>query len=525
MSKKRSFIYHGGLLAITSIVVRLIGFFYRVPLVRILGEEGVGYYSGAFEVYAFLLIVSSYGMPAAISKLISKNLALKKYDDARNIFIGALLLSLTVGTILSLFLFFYAQQLATLSGNSGSFVALRALTPALFIFSILAVFRGYFQGHNTMVPTAMSQLIEQVFNAVLSLVLALYLLPKGLKYGASGGTLGTGIGAFAALVFMVILFVKSDKTVFKNSGKVDGGTIIKTWKIIFLTAFPMILGSSIYNLSNLTDMVIFQNGLAFQGFTEEQVSFFYGIMASKYRLIITVPIAMASAFGAASIPSITTSITNNDMGAVKHKVSYAIKIIFIVCLPSIVGLMVLGRPILYLLFGNSSLELTTKILFAGAPTILFFSLSSMTIALLQGVNKITVPVKNSAIAIAVKIVLLTLFNFVFMKSIAGSIIVNYIFSILVVTLNMTSLNKVVKINIDFSTTVIRPFIASAIMGVLAYATYYLIRMLTSSSNIAIIVAIAFAGVTYFVAMMKLRVFSEKELSSLGAVGRIGKRIM
>ncbi len=525
-NKKKSFIFHGGLLAATSIIVRLIGFFYRVPLVRILGETGVGYYSSAFEVYAYLLIISSYGMPSAISKLISARLAKKEYDAARDVFKGALLLSITVGGILSIFLYTQADFLAKFFGNEGATIALRALTPALFIFSVLAVFRGYFQGYNTMVPTSISQLLEQVFNAVFSLVLVFYLLPKGLEYGASGGTLGTGVGALVALIFMIFIFLKYDQLVLRkhrNSNKKF--QLLDTWKIIFLTAFPMILGSSIYNLSNLTDMAIFQRGLVFQGLSKEQVSYFYGIMGSKYKLIITVPIAMASAFGAASIPSITKSLTLGNTKEVKEKIKYAFKIIFIICLPSIVGLMTLGNPILYLLFGGSSLELTSKILFAGAPVILFFSLSTILIALLQGVDKIMVPVKNSAIAISVKIIMLLIFNFLLKQTIVGSIITNYVFSILIVTLNLISLKKVVEIDFDFKNIVLYPLLASLGMGAVVMAVYSLLGFITNSNTVSVLFAIVLGALSYFVIVIKLKVFSESELSSLGAIGRIGKRLM
>ncbi len=525
-NKKKSFIFHGGLLAATSIIVRLIGFFYRVPLVRILGETGVGYYSCAFEVYAYLLIISSYGMPSAISKLISARLAKKEYDAARDIFKGALLLSVTVGGLLSIFLYTQAEFLAKLFGNVGASIALRALTPALFIFSVLAVFRGYFQGYNTMVPTSISQVLEQVFNAVFSLVLVFYLLPKGLKYGASGGTLGTGVGALVALIFMIFIFLRYDELVLKRPRKSkEKFILLDTWKIIFLTAFPMILGSSIYNLSNLMDMAIFQRGLEFQGFASEQVSYFYGIMGSKYKLIITVPIAMASAFGAASIPSITKSLTLSNTSEVKNKIKYAFKIIFIICVPSVVGLMVLGNPILYLLFGSSSLELTSKILFAGAPTILFFSLSTILIALLQGVDKIMIPVRNSLVAISVKIVMLVLFNFVFKMSISGAIITNYVFSILIVSLNLLSLSKVVDLEFDFKNTVIFPLLASLGMGLVAMGSYSFIGFISNNNTVSVLFAILISAFAYFVIVIKLRVLSKSELSSLGLVGRIGMRLM
>ncbi len=521
--KSQSLFFHGSLLAITSIVVRFIGFFYRIPLVRLLGDEGIGYYSSAFEIYAFLLIISSYGLPVAISKLIAEKRALKQYSKAREIFSGALILSFSVGLILSLVLFVLAKPLAGLVGNEGSYIALKSLAPALLIFSVLAVFRGYFQGHNTMVPTSISQVIEQIFNAAFSLILAYSFVKKGLRYGAAGGTLGTGIGALSALIFLVFLYIvfKGKKKKLKKL-KLDMNKLKDTWKIILLTAFPIILGSSIYNLSNLTDMIFFQRGLLFHSVDPAEVSAMYGILASKFRLLITVPIAIASAFGAASIPSITTSKVVASSEEVLKKVNTSINAVLLIAFPSIVGLMVLAKPIAFMLFGKSSLDITGQLLITGSASVLFFSLSSITTAALQGIGKLMRPVRNSAIAIAIKIVFFIILNFVFNMGLYGAIIVNYIFSIIVFVLNYLSLRKELGIKIDYM-QVLKPLGASLAMGVVAAGVYYLVGSIINKNLISVVIAVILAALSYLFITVRFHVVEDSVINRFNFLKKLAKK--
>lgn len=511
-------VVQGSILAAAALIVRLIGFFYRIPLVNLLGEEGMGYYSSAFEIYSLLLIISSYALPAAISKIISKQIALKKYKEANHIFRASLLLGLLIGLIMSLFLYFQAENIASFTGVTGSVYAMKALAPALLIFSILAVFRGYFQGMNTMVPTAISQIIEQVFNAIFSLSMAYVMLKQGMVYGAAGGTLGTGIGALFGLLFLVMIYRMAKpmlkRQIRKDSVSTKDEGILSYWHIIVITAVPMIIGSTAYNLSNIVDMIMFQRALFFHGHEEAYVAAQYGLLASKYRLILTLPISIASALAAASIPSITSALVKKAYIEVKNKAKFAIRIVLMISIPSACGLGFLARPILTMLFGTTSIDIATKLMQIGAVSIVFFSLSAISIGILQGINLIKIPLIHSIIALGIKVIIMGILLYVFDFGLMGAVITNIIFSIIVAVLNFRSIQKHILLNLNYKVDVAYPSIAGIIMGIVAVLIHMMIVAITHSNTIGTLIAIMVAIIVYFVILVRLGGLREADLASM-----------
>ena len=218
--KKDDFLMQGMILAIAMVMTKVIGALYRIPLTNILGDEGNGFYGYAFEVYAFALMLSSLSLPTAVSKLVSARMAMRQRRNAFRVFLGSLVFSVIVGVLASLIVFFGADMIAAnLMKSPLSAYALRVLAVGLFVVALLGVLRGYFQGLGTMMPTAVSQIIEQVVNAVVSIAGASVLFKIGIAagekrneellgpaYGAAGGTLGTVAGAVFALLFLLFSF-------------------------------------------------------------------------------------------------------------------------------------------------------------------------------------------------------------------------------------------------------------------------------------------------------------------------------
>jgi stage V sporulation protein B len=508
-------VVQGGILASASLIVRLIGFFYRIPLVNILGIEGMGYYSSSFEIYSFMLIISSYALPAALSKIISKKITLKKYKEAHQIFKAGLLLGAFVGLITSSIMYFQAQNLASLIGSSGSVHAMKALAPALLIFSVLAVFRGYFQGMNTMVPTAISQIIEQVFNAIFSLVMAYTLLSQGVAMGAAGGTLGTGIGTLFGLLFLIFVYRMArpyfGKRMARDTVSSEEEGLFDHWQIIVMTSVPMLIGSTAYNLSGLVDMVLFQRGLLFQGYEPDFVAGQYGILASKYKLILTLPISVASALAAASIPGITSLMAKKEYKAVQHRGKQAIKMVLLVSIPSAFGLGFLAEPILLMLFGPKNIEIATLLMRIGAMTVIFYSVSAICIGILQGLGMIKVPVRHSFVALGVKVVFMIIFIYIFDFGLIGAVLSNIIFSGLVATLNYLSIESKIHMQLNYKISVMYPLIAGLMMGVLAMLVHMMVMAMLQSNIIATLIAIMIGGLFYVILLIKIGGITEAEL--------------
>lgn len=324
------FLKQGSILAVASILVRLIGMIYRIPMANIIGDEGNGVYSAAFEIYNILLIISSYGMPMAVSKMVSAKISQKRYKSAYKIFRCSMTVSICTGGIAALFVYFGADWIEAkfFSKYSGIAVPLRVLAPTIFIVAVMGVFRGLFQGHRTMLPTAISQIFEQVVNAFVSVGAAYFFMrahsasPKLPAWGAAGGTLGTCIGAVTALIILLFIYMMY-RPVMRKQAKRDrvttGESLVQTYKIIFVTVVPIILSQTVYQLSGIIDVTIFNNVMGTLGYSDKVVKTLQGIYSTKYRLLVSVPIAVSTAIASSMIPNLVSSVAAGDMADARKK--------------------------------------------------------------------------------------------------------------------------------------------------------------------------------------------------------------
>lgn len=527
--KKGNFLMQGAILGISSIVVRLIGLIYRVPLNNILGEKGVAYYGVAFEVYSILLLLSSYSMPLAISKMVSKSVTLKEYKNIRKILIHALIFAFICGLIAFLITFFGADLFAKILNYPQSAIALKVLSPALIILSILGVLRGYFQGLGTMVPTAISNIIEQIINAVVSIVAASAFFKSVTDatiaqypfsnvreaYGAAGSTLGTVCGAGAALIFIICIFIlnrkrtnkliRRDKTAYEDSTK----DIIK---VIILTIIPVILSTTIYNIGTVIDSGLFSNIMNAKGMDHDQIDTLAGMFSGNYRLIIQVPIALASALASSLIPSVVKSMTQKNKGTVIRKVESAIKVMMMVAMPCAAGICALAKPIVNFLFPTSvDPDKVALMLMCGCVNVIFYSLSTITNSILQGIDKMRIPVRHCAISMCVHIATLVGMLYLFDLNIFALIIGDIIFSLLICILNALSLKKYLGFKQEFVKTFILPGICSLMMGVVAMLLNIGFYSLFHSYAVSVLLTIVFSAIVYAFLLLIFKVVSIEEL--------------
>ncbi|NDL68153.1 putative polysaccharide biosynthesis protein [Anaerotalea alkaliphila] len=515
--KRNSLVMQGAILAAASLIVRLIGFAYRIPMVHLLKDEGMGYYSNSFDLYTFFLIISSYGLPAAISKIVSARYTRHQYREAHLIFRAGLALSLLIGTVSSVLLWASASWTADRIGSPLSVHAIRALAPALLIFALMAVFRGYFQGMNTMMPTALSQIVEQVFNAVFSLVLAGILVTKGMEYGASGGTMGTGVGALAGLLLLGGVYAMARGRILGRVEKdtvSDRGRMLSYWKVILLTAVPMVIGTVTFHMTNLVDMVMFQNALLFQGYDNTTTVTMYGILNGKYKLMVTLPVSIASALATASIPSITASLVRGDKEDIRNKVDQAIRTIMLFSIPSAVGLFVLARPILQMLFGTENLETAASLLRLGSVSVVFFGISTISIGILQGLNLLRVPVVSSAKSLGIKVAFNILLLYVFDMNLYGAVITNIIFALSSAWLNLRAIHRHHPLGLNLQKSLILPGASALGMGIVSWLAYQGLMGLGAGNTWSTLAALPVAGLVYATLLLKTKVFTYEEVLEL-----------
>jgi len=381
-----------------------------------------------------------------------------------------------------------------------------------------------------MMPSAISQVIEQIVNAIVSIWAAYVLFQYGSKvgqvlgdperygaaYGAAGGTLGTNLGAVSALLFMLFVFyvyMRVFKKKMKRERNVEVDSFGYTMKILVITIIPVLLSSTIYNISGIIDQGLFKNIATLQGYTVDEIDVWWGVFSGKYKVLINVPISIASAMAASSVPSLSASFAAGDKESVNNQINAAIRFIMVIAVPCCVGLAVLAKPIFTLLFPGtiSSLDSATTMMWVGAVAVVFYSLSTLTNGLLQGIDQLKIPVKNAAIALVAHIILLVVLMLFFKLNIYAVVIANAFFALLVCILNAFALQRHAGYKQEFQKTFLMPTIAAGIMGVIAYGAYALFFLLTKSNLISIIVSIILAVVVYFVALLLLKGLTEAEI--------------
>lgn len=536
MHTRNNFVVQGSILAIAGIIVRLIGMLYRIPLIEIIGTEGNGYYTSAFSVYSILLIVSSYSLPTAVSKMVAGRIAVGQYKNSQKILKAALIYATVVGALAGTVLWFGADLFAQLLGMPFCRYALKTLAPTVWIMAYLGVLRGYFQGHGTMVPTAVSQLFEQIVNAVVSIGAASWLVKKGLEadlvygeteyassFGAAGGTLGTGAGAAIALAFFLLLLflyrpvmrrqLKKDKTGREDSfGKIAA--------VLTITILPIVLSSTVYNISSVLDNYLFASGLRALG-EEDQMAALWGVFG-EYHLLFNIPVALANALSSSLIPALANAAAMRDRKAAVQRTRTAIRFSMIIAIPAAVGLSVLAEPICNLLFASHDNELLIKLMVAGSAAVVFFSLSTMTNAILQGTNHMSAPLIHSAIALIPHVLFLVIFQRVMGLGIYSVVYSNVLFALVVCILNQLAIRKYLRYRQEYKKTFLVPIACSAIMGFAAFGAYTAIYSLLpegmASGRLGIILAlcpaILAAVLIYGVLLLRFGGFSDKDLKEM-----------
>ena len=514
-SSKNSFLMQGMILAAASIVCRVIGLLYRSPLFGIIGKEGMGYYSYAYNIYNIILLIASFSIPLAVSKSISARLAKKEYINAQRIFYGALVYAVVVGGIASMIAYFGAPTFV--GHQKGAALALQVISPTIFFSGILGVLRGYFQGHNTMVPTSISQIIEQILNAIFSILMAYVLILPYLpsnkityeiaRHGAAGSAIGTGVGVLTGLIFCFIIYrayqpkvkiqMKHDRTKYIESY----GNILK---ILLLTITPVIFSTAIYNCSATIDQTIFSNILVGKGITAKVVSEFYGLFSGQYNVLINVPVAMASALSNAIVPNVSAAYALGKKDDMNDSIQMAIRFTMMIAIPCAVGL---------------------------AVSVIFYCLSTLTNGILQGMGKMRVPVRHSAISVVVNIVVLWLLLTYTDCKTYGLVFATMAFSLVMCLLNAHSIKKYTGFHQEITKTFIKPALSAAVMGVVCFLIQYAVQSVLPFGRVCfavcVIIAVPVGALIYFAAIIKLRVFTEEELTKIpkgNLIVRLAKKL-
>ena len=556
-NKKSNFLVQAGILAAAGFISRIIGLLYRSPLTAIIGDLGNGYYQAAYNIYTIILLISSYSIPSAISKVIAQKLGVKEYRNAHRIFRCSVWYVLAVGGVASLFLFFGAGFLV----DGAAIPVLRVFAPTIFLYGLLGVLRGYFQAHRSMVQTSISQILEQIANALVSIGAALFLihifvpdsvaqigemLGKTLSgqpaiygaaagavlagqdaayevnhamYGAIGSALGTGAGVGIGLLFMWSVYALNRGVLLRRADR-DRNHEVESYrdisKLIVMVVTPFILSTAAYNLStSLNSTVYLKLYRAVKGLDEATVYANYGVFSGKAVTICNIPVAFASAMTSAMIPAVAQLMAQENYEGTRLRVGMAVKSTMILAIPCGVGMFVLAKPVTWLLFPQkATIDLAARLLMAMAVSVVFFSLSTLSSSVLQGIGKVNTPIYNALIALAVQTVTLVVLLLYTNLDLYALVIANIVYSGLMCILNQVAVRRAIDYRQEFRHTFLLPFAAAAVMGVVAFLVYHGLYLLSSSTVVSVIPAILIAAAVYFVLLILFRAVTEQELRGL-----------
>lgn len=535
-SRGEDYIVQGSILAAAAVITKVIGVVYRIPLTNLLGDEGNGFYGYAYQVYAFALMISSLSLPTAVSKIVSMRVSVGQRRNAFRAFLCSLVFAVVVGFIIAAAIFFGAGAISEHVMKAPlSVYALKVLAPGLFIVAVMAVLRGYFQGLGTMMPTAISQVIEQIINAVISIIGASVLFGIGSRageeageellgpaYGAAGGTLGTVMGALAGLLFLLFvlwLYRGSIKKQLKRDHSKRKETYSHILKALILTAVPVIFSTAIYNINQIIDLTVFNHIMSWQGFSEQEYMALQGIYTGKYDPLINVPLSIPSAVSASIVPTLTAAVMSRQMKKVHYQIDQTLRIATIITIPSAVGIAVLASPLMVLLYNDSSAT-PANLLMLGAIVVVLYGWSSITNSVLHGLNYMSSPAKNAAIALGVHLAAFVVMLVVFRMNVYALVGSNIVFALIMCILNQWKIRQVCGYKINIRNMFLKPFIASAVMGVITYVVWFVLDLLIGGRIFPSVIAICVAIIVYVVMILKTGTLSEDDILSLPMGARL-----
>ena len=516
MAKKQNFLQGALVLAIGVALVKVIGAVFKIPLGNLLTGTGFGYFNIAYSVYNVLLVISTAGLPVAVSKMVAEATTKGQGGDVSRIIRAAMSTFLILGFIGSSLMFIFAEQIATHIMNSpGAVYTIRVIAPASFFVALMSVFRGYYQGLMNMVPTALSQIIEALAKLIFGFFLASWLLSAGYpqEIAAAGAIGGVTIGTVLGSVFLIL------RRVFDRRSNPDGPVSDRTQgsitKNLLAIAIPITIGSGVLAITNLIDSALVMNRLqTAAGFTEERSVWLYGSYGLAQTLF-NFPSAFIVPFSTALVPAIAAALAKGDSRGASRTIETGMRVTGLLALPAAAGLSVLSGPILNLLFPARADEAAAAALPLSilAISVFFNCVVMLSNATLQSLGKVRIPVYTMLCGSAVKIIS----NWCLIGrpeiNINGAPVGTGLCYCTIMVLNLIIIAKNIKPAPNVIRMFLRPMIATLIMAAGTWAANGLLTRFVGG-RVAVLGAIVVAVALYFVLILLLKAVSREDLAML-----------
>ena len=482
-NKSKSIIGGMTVLGLAGVICKLVGVLYSIPLTWMIGTNGLGVYQAVFPAYNLLLTISSAGLPVAVSRLVARSLAKDDPRSAKHVFKTALLLLLTLGTIATIIMLAGSGALAAASDQPSSRIGFQVIAPCVAIVCVLSAFRGFMQGQQNMVPTAISQLIEQVGKV------------------------------FLALLYMMLLYLRHRSSFSRipqlsNEAPESSSSIAKQLMSI---SIPITIGACIVPFSQYIDSIMTVGRLIIAGVPTESAGSVYGLFSGTVIRIINIPTALALAVSMSLVPAISAAKAVNDDATVVRQTDLGMRFAFLIGLPCSIGMSVLAEPMMRFFYQGSIVEeqliLGGELLAMSSLTIVLFTVVQATTSVLQGLGKQRIPMYTLLAGVICKIIL----NYVLIAipsiNIHGAPIASLVCYTVSMVPNLYYMLKYTRSRMNWMGWVVRPGLATAAMGIVVWA----LRELLPMNRLTVIVEVAAGVIVFAIAALALKAITKDDL--------------
>ena len=507
------------ILTISNLIIKAIGLMFKIPMNHIMGDEGMGYYNSAYTIYTFLYMVSTAGLPTAISIMVADSRAAGKIRQVKRILHISLVLFFLIGIVGMLVMLLGAGPISTMIGAENTKYCIMAIAPTLFFICISSALRGYFQGYQSMFPTAISQLIEAVCKLAIGVTLALYAIrmEQPIYIVAAYAVVGLTIGAALGMMFLTFakLFFKEkqyDAEYVAVSGVDETALPQRTLlKKLVIVALPITVSASVMSLTNLIDTAIVQQLLQSTGLTQEAATSLYGNYTSLAVPMFNLPPVLVYPISYSIVPLLSAARKRGDHERCRLVMESSMRVSMLIGIPCGLGLATLSRPILNLFYRASSVELAAPLLTLLAPSTAFICILSVTNAILQANGHERKPLISMLTGACVKIV--TNYFLIQVIGMKGTPISTFLCYLTVTVMNLYFVYKHVGVMPKLSGLFGKPLLASIACAAAAFFSYELLSGYIDG-RIATLVAICLAALVYLILIFLIRGVSGDDVKLL-----------
>ncbi len=522
-----TFVKGAAILALTGLAARGIGAIFRIVLAAILGDEGIGLFMYAYPIYSTLLVVSTAGIPVALSKIMAEKIALHDYREALRVFKVAFLILTLSGLTITVLLVAGAELFAGwIVRDAQAVYPLLAISPAIFFVTIMAALRGFFQGQQNMTPTAASQMLEQLVRVAFSIALVLLLMPVGLEYAAAGASSGAAAGGLAGFILLVIWYRGRRRSLYslaleqETHHPASAGSIIRR---LFSLAIPVTVGGLVIPLVSLIDLAVVPRQLQAAGFDLETGRALYGQLTGMAGPVVYFPNVVALALSISLVPAISEAYTLGNDLLIRHRSATAVKLTVLFSVPAAIGLFLLAEPVTILLFDNAEAGYSLAYMsWSVIPLCLYVS----TTGILQGLGKPILPALNMFYGGVVKTILAWFLTAVPALNVGGAALATVIGLAVAAALNLRHVAGYTGWRGNLRHLILVPVMAVSAMSVFVIMFYNLIDRFAGPylspgmlNAMATITAIVIGIIAYSIFLLLSGSLSREELQMMPLVGK------